>query len=178
MCCLHGLPVCLGKRKSQCDMPTAARNIGAKRTRGAALDSYAIRIGRHQTETYTTRTRCSGTGELSEEGPAVRPSMFRTRTRNQFTAVVHRLRNPHPRPRVCPEGDRRERHARFCVGTPKASRRAVAEQYLETWHWKHSCGRKSTTHITMVCKNKPSVAFMVCLGKQSRIATCLPWPRI
>ena len=48
----------------------------------------------------------------------MRPSMSRTRTHNKFMAVVHRLRNPHPRPPVRPEGDCRQRLARISVETP------------------------------------------------------------
>ena len=51
----------------------------------------------------------------AEQGPAVRPSMSPTRTHDQLTAVVHRMRNLHPRPPLNPEGDRRGRLARFCV---------------------------------------------------------------
>ena len=55
---------------------------------------------------------------MREKGPAMRPSTSPTRTHNQLTAVVHRLRNPHPRPRVPLESDRRKRLERVCVGTP------------------------------------------------------------
>ena len=99
-------------------MPTAAKNTKAKRIRRAAVDSYTIRIGRHRDETYSTRTKCLGSCALSKEGLAVRPNMSLTCTHDQFTAVVHGLRSPHARPPVNPEGDRRERLARFCVGTP------------------------------------------------------------
>ena len=106
--------VCLGKQ-SRIAMPTAARNIEANYTRGAALDSYAIRTGRHRVETYTTRTRCSKA--LSAEGPAARPSKSPTSTHNHSLAVVHRLHNPRARTPIHPKGDRRDCPAWFCVRT-------------------------------------------------------------
>ena len=141
MCCPHGLP---RHTKSHVDMPTAAKNIEPKRTRRAALNSHTIRIGRHRDETYSTRTRCSGSGALSEDGPAVRPSTFPTRTHNRLTAVVRRLRNLHPWPPLHSEGDRKKRFARFCVeplvGTTSCRRKAILRDVV----LRNPCGRKST----------------------------------
>ena len=97
-------------------MPTATTNIEAKRTRGASLDSHEIRSRRNRDQTYTTKTRFSGSGALSEADPAMRPSTSPTLFHYQLMAVVHRLRNPHARPPVHPKGDRRKCPAWFCVG--------------------------------------------------------------
>ena len=144
-------------------MPTAPRHREAKRTRGPALDSYAIRIGRHR------EIKLLGSGALSEEGSAVRPSTSPTRTHDQLTAVLHRPRNPHPQPPVHPKGDRRDRLARFCAETLIKNHVAPSRSNSK---------RRCTSKTRMVCKSKPGVAPMVCLGKPSRMPTCLPQPRI
>ena len=147
-------------------MPTAATNIEAKRTQEAALDSYAIRPGRHRDETYTTRTRCSGSGALSEEGPAVRASMsgsgLTVSSRRSFIDCAIRTRGHQFTPKVtaesAPHGSVSERTLRITSCRRGAMLRGLV--------LRNSSGRTSKT----------GVAFTVCLGIVSRIAICLPRP--